>query len=76
MQTINQQKRLRTWTEIMQESRPNWEHIRNGHPCRQEDFEADRFDRHILPPKVDWMVLKACIGIVVVFYTLSWAGVI
>jgi hypothetical protein len=52
------------------------EHTRNGHMCRMEDFEADRFDRHRLPAKVDRMVLKACVGIVVVFYVLSWAGVI
>lgn len=76
MQTINQQRNLKKWTEIMQDVRPDWEHKRNGHPCRMEDFEADRASRHVPPKTPEGMVFKACAGIVVVFAVLSWAGVV
>lgn len=73
MQTINQQRNLKRWNEIMQDVRPNWEHMRNGHPCRQEDFEAERSTRHREPGD---SLLSAVIGGAIVILVLSYIGVI
>lgn len=70
MQTMRQQKALSDYTK--NDELPQWEHNWNGRPCRQEDFERDRFDRHVLPKKVDTAVFWVCVAGVIIFYALGW----